>query len=374
MNLPLHGFRILDLSRLLPGPYATLLLSDLGAEVIRVEDPEHPDWLRQMPPLADDGIGTAFHSLNRGKKSVALRYMGGMERESLLTLVRTADVLVESFRPGVMENLRLSPEVLWQVQPNLLICRISGHGQQGPDQARAGHDLNFVARSGLLSLSEKPQLPPIPIADICGGAWPAALQICAHLVRRDDKKPGVVLDINMLLHTYANVVLARGFRGDEREQERGLGTLNGALPSYGIYPTRDGNLAIAALEPKFWNRFVAAIGEPELADRGWAQDAEGQAVRSQLSAALKMHTTAEWEDKLRPLDLCVEPVRQADKAETEDPQLSYLRQRAINSGSGDGPMAFSPIFGWLEADAKGPALGADNESVLGRSESETIAR
>lgn len=367
MNLPLRGFRILDLSRLLPGPYATLLLSDLGAEVIRVEDPEHPDWLRQMPPLADDGIGAAFHTLNRGKKSVSIRYMGGAERERLLELIRTADVVVESFRPGVMESLDLSAETLWQAQPGLVICRISGHGQQGPDQKRAGHDLNFVARSGLLSLSAKVALPPIPIADICGGAWPAALQICAHLTRRDANTPGVVLDINMLLHTYANVVLARGFVGEEKANDQGVGALNGALPSYAIYPTKDGNLAVAALEPKFWNRFVAAIHQPELANKGWLQGAEGQAIRDRLTNVLMRKSSDEWEEILRPLDLCVEPVRSADAAEFQDPQLSFLRTSTGGSAQEAEEMAFSPIFGWLASKLRGPALGADNEDILGHS-------
>lgn len=367
MKLPLRGVRVLDLSRLLPGPYATLLLSDLGAEVIRVEDPEHPDWLRDMPPLASDGLGLAFHTLNRGKKSVAMRYIGGTERQRLLELVQTADVLVESFRPGVLENLGLAPEVLWKAQPRLILCRISGFGQSGPDRNRAGHDLNFVARTGLLDLSAQPQLPPVPIADLVGGAWPAALQICAHLHRQQERKTGVLLDINMLLNTYANLVLARSFVGQGAQLGGGRGPLTGGLPSYGIYATKDGHLAVAALEPKFWNRLVTCLGLGDLENQGWVEGEDAQAVRARLTAVLRKRTSAEWEDFFRPLDLCVDPVRRSEDSEKTDPQIDFLMNAARADAAGQGgEMGFSPIFGWLKTQGNAPQLGADNERVFGR--------
>jgi alpha-methylacyl-CoA racemase len=165
---PLSGIRVLDLSRLLPGPYCTQILSDLGAQVIKIED-SLGDYARYYPPLADDGNSAFFHAINRGKLSVKLDLKLSEDREKFLKLLSSAQVLVESFRPGIMKKLNLEPNYLLSLFPKLVICCISGYGQTGPDSLKAGHDSNYLARSGVLSINKNPQLLPVQVADIAGG-------------------------------------------------------------------------------------------------------------------------------------------------------------------------------------------------------------
>jgi crotonobetainyl-CoA:carnitine CoA-transferase CaiB-like acyl-CoA transferase len=166
---PLSGVRVLDMSRLLPGPFCTQLLCDLGAEVIKVEDPEGGDYARSYPPLLGDGNSAAFHALNRGKKSVTLDLKRAEDWRRFLALLATADVLVESFRPGVLAKLGAGPSALAARFPGLIVCSISGYGQTGPDALRAGHDVNYLAKSGVLGLMARPELLPVQVADIAGG-------------------------------------------------------------------------------------------------------------------------------------------------------------------------------------------------------------
>eukprot|EP00736_Rhodelphis_marinus_P011953 Rmarinus@m.16487 len=182
----LSGVRVVDLSRLLPGPYATQMLADLGAEVIKVEDPEGGELTRYLPPLAPDGTSLVFHSLNRGKKSVTLDLKNKDDIAQLYQLLETADVLMESFRPGVMERLIGDVSQLREKFPSLVICRISGFGQTGPDRLTPGHDVNYCARAGVLSICTPHPAPlPVQAADICGGAYPAVMQVLAALYQRE---------------------------------------------------------------------------------------------------------------------------------------------------------------------------------------------
>ena len=194
---PLAGIRVLDLTRLLPGPFCTQLLADLGADVIKIEDPAGGDYLRHTPPLADDGTSILFHALNRGKRSVTLNLKAESDRTQFLALCQDADVVVESFRPGVMARLGLGLEALHAVNPRLIVCAISGYGQSGPLRHRAGHDINYVARAGAFALMKRPTLLPVQVADLAGGAWPAAMQICAALVGRATSGVGAFIDVDM---------------------------------------------------------------------------------------------------------------------------------------------------------------------------------
>jgi crotonobetainyl-CoA:carnitine CoA-transferase CaiB-like acyl-CoA transferase len=184
MAQPLAGIRVLDLSRLLPGPFCTQLLVDLGAEVIKIEDPQGGDYIRYTPPLVDDGNSVYFHALNRGKKSVCLDLKNNDDREQFLKLVKSADVVVESFRPGVMAKLGIAPQKLLEVNPRVVVCSISGYSQTGSHALKAGHDINYLARAGALALMKRPGLLPVQVADIAGAALPAAFSIWAALVGR----------------------------------------------------------------------------------------------------------------------------------------------------------------------------------------------
>lgn len=366
MTGPLAGVRVLDLSRLFPGPYATLLLADLGAEVIKVEDTRGGDYVRHLPPHAEDGIGGTFHALNRGKRSVALDLRDDEHKDALLALVETADVLVESFRPGVLEKMGLGPERLLERNPRLILCRISGYGQDGPDRLRAGHDLNYAARAGVLGMMGRPSALPVQVADLCGGSWPAALQICAALFGRATTGQGAVIDVSMTEGAHAMLVMPLGRRAVSGEDVGGgRDLLVGAVPCYDVYPTKDGFLAVGALEPKFWLGFVAALGLTDLGDKGLSQGEEAEEVRACVTARLAEKTTAEWEAFFREHDVCVEPVRSAEEAAAFDPQLAARGVTLpIPIGGSEVRLPKTPLSLAEPAAAPAPELGGDTEELL----------
>ncbi len=296
---PLEGIRIVDLSRLLPGPLTTLLLSDLGAEVIRVEDPAGSDYLRSMPPLCPDGMGKLFHALNRGKKSVTIDLKSDTGHQQFLDLVTKADVVVENFRPGVMAKLKIAPQTILEQFPHVVVCSISGFGQTGSAASHAGHDLNFVARTGILGAMRTPVPLPIQVGDICGGAWPAVAQILAALLARQKSGMGTCLDISMS-HNVAAMMMVRAAGSTDY--------LQGDVPCYSIYETKDGHYAVAAIEPKFWNELIAVLGLPDLANCGLSTGEEGAGVQSRIAEAFAQKTNAEWQAIFDPLNICVDPV------------------------------------------------------------------
>jgi len=323
--LPLSGLRVLDLTRLLPGPFATLVLADLGADVVKVEAPDGGDALRWMPPLAGQQSG-AFHALNRNKRSLVLDLKAEAGRDAFLRLARGADVVVESFRPGVLARLGLGWERLHQASPRLVLCSITGYGQDGPAAGRAGHDLDYAAVAGLVGLngpqdSGGPPTPlPAPVADVAGGAWPAVAGILSALLGRARDGEGAWVDVSMaegalsLLAMPMAMAWARGtplVRGEE--------VLTGGLPSYDIYRTLDGRfVALAALEPKFFTAFCTAVDRPELAPR--QHDDGGGALRAELEAIFAARTRDEWVAFAAAHDCCVAPVWEGDEPR-RDPQL-----------------------------------------------------
>ncbi len=349
---PLDGVRVLDLSRLLPGPFCTQLLTDLGAEVIKVEDPQGGDYLRWTPPLLDDGTSVLFHALNRGKKSVTLDLKSEDGAAKFRKLLSSADVVVESFRPGVMEKLGFSPASMLGEFPRLVVCSISGYGQAGPLRLRAGHDINYVARSGAYALMAAPVVLPVQVADLAAGAWPAAMQICAALVGRARTGVGAVVDVSMKdgVTGLLSMVLARTLVGEDVGGGRDL--LVGAVPCYGIYPTSDGFLSVGALEPKFWAAFCAALGQPELATRNFDAD-----IRSLLVELIAQKTTAAWTTIFSAVDACVEPVL--------SPAEALAEARRVDVDIGGRIFAFVG----LGVDAPGctvraPTLGQHNAELL----------
>lgn len=352
MASPLDGIRILDLSRLLPGPFCTQLLADLGAEVIKIEDPQGGDYLRWVSPLLDDGTSVLFHALNRGKKSVTLDLKSADGLKHFRALAAAADVVVESFRPGVMEKLGLAPSSLLREFPRLVVCSISGYGQQGPLRLRAGHDINYVARSGALSLMAAPTVLPVQIADLAAGAWPAAMQICAALVGRARSGVGAIVDVSMKdgVTGLLSMMLARTLAGEDVSSGRDL--LVGGVPCYGIYATSDGFLAVGALEPKFWTALCEALAEPELSGRHFDIDA-----RATLAAIFATKSTAHWTQVFASVDACVEAVLSPAEALAEARRIEV----DINGRS--------YAFVSLGLDAAGcttraPTLGQHNDELL----------
>jgi alpha-methylacyl-CoA racemase len=334
--LALDDVRVLDLTRLLPGPFCTLLLADFGADVIKVEDTTGGDYMRWMPPLVDE-YSAMFHPLNRNKRSLAIDLKNPLGREAFLRLAVSADVVIESFRPGVMDRLGIGFGSLIAANPKLVLCSISGYGQDGPFRDRAGHDLNYAAVAGVLMLGGTadgvPAMPGLQVGDLGGGALHAALAIMVAVHQAGRTGHGQHCDVSMVdgLVSWA-AIHASEFFASGAAPGPGKGLLTGRYPCYRIYPCADGFMSVGALEPKFWHEFVEVIGLNELADSGLAEGEEGQRTMTAVADVLLQRTRAQWADSLAGHDVCVEPV--LDIAETfEHPQVV---SRGMRLDAGDG--------------------------------------
>ncbi len=322
MSLPLAGLRVLDLSRLLPGPFATMVLADLGADVVRVEPLDGGDWLRDMTPPGGGDAG-AFHALNRNKRSVAIDLRRPEGAAAFLRLARGADAVVESFRPGVLDRLGVGYEALRRENRRIVLCSISGYGQDGPYAQRAGHDLDYCAIAGVLATNGAPDAPRplgVQVADVAGGAWPAAAGVLAALVGRDRTGEGAHVDVSMTEGALAMLALPLGLafsRG--RPITRGEELLDGGAACYGVYRTKDERfVALGALEPKFFRAFCVAAGRSDLAPR---QHEDGRGPREELEALFASRTLDEWTAFAAEHDVCLAPVLEGDEPRA-NPQLA----------------------------------------------------
>ncbi|MBI2339764.1 MAG: CoA transferase [Deltaproteobacteria bacterium] len=289
---PLSGVTIVDLSRLIPGPFCSLILADLGARVIKMEDPQRGDYLRN--------ISCVYRGLNRNKKILKLDIKSQKGKEAFVRHVKKADILIESFRPGVLKKMGFSISQLHKINRRLIVASITGYGQKGPNKNRAGHDLNYMALSGCLN---PPQPPYIQYADLVGGGLFAALAIISALYQRGKKGNGAHLDISMtdsmIFLNLANLILIQGPMAPN--------ILSGILARYRVYPTSDGKfVALAALEDKFWNRFCGVIGKPEWKGKGYVDQAPE--IHQQLAAIFASKTRDEWTRLGRENDFCLTPV------------------------------------------------------------------
>jgi len=356
----LDGLRVLDLSRLLPGGFCSLLLADFGADVVKVEDMGMGDYVRAAPPQ--------FHALNRGKRSIRIDLKREAGREVFLRLARDADVVLESFRPGVMDRLGVGYERLREANAGLVYCAITGYGQDGPFAARAGHDMNYLARTGLLGLTGEPDGPPIQaagqIADLGGGALMAAFGILAALRERDRSGEGQLVDVSMTdgALSWLAMVAAR-FLADGEVPRRGGTELAGGLICYRPYRCADGWVTLGALEPKFWQAWCAGVDRPDLADR--QLDPVGSETHRVVEAVFAERTRADWEAFNDEHDCCVEPVLALDEA--LDSALVRARDMVVEV---DGMRLLgTPVkLSRTPADptrAAGPAIGADTDALLG---------
>jgi crotonobetainyl-CoA:carnitine CoA-transferase CaiB-like acyl-CoA transferase len=361
-DLPLSGLKIVDLSTLLPGPLATLLLAEAGARVIKVERPPAGDEMRGMS-------AAAFALLNRGKESLTLDLKTEDGRAGLLDLLGDADVLVEQFRPGVLARLGLAPKQLLTRFPKLVICSITGYGQTGGRAAEAGHDLVYMARAGLLSLSRgsdgAPVVPPVLAADVAGGAWPAVMNILLALQARARSGQGAHLDIPMTdnLFPFAFLQLAGGFSGAGWEQG-GDGLLTGGSPRYRVYRTLDGRfLAVAALEQRFWDRFCELVGlDVELRD----DHADPAATMAAVARIVSDRDAGHWARLFAGEDVCCAIAATPEEA-ANDPAFAArgLLDRKVRLAGGDClpalPLPLDPALRDIAAEKPSPSLGGNDD-------------
>ena len=311
--MALRGVRVLELSYLLPGPFATILLSDLGADVIKVEDPRG-DGMRGAPLLPP------FDALNRGKKSIVLDLKTDGGVKSLYALCKTCDVLVQGYRPGVLERLGVGIATLRRLCPHLIVCSITGYGLTGPRSMRAGHDLNYLSRSGVLGMSRVPGVPPTQIADIASGSYPAVIQILAALIARNSNGGmGCVIDVSMVDNSYALLGVPRAMESvvGEGAMSGGKFILCGAVPCYDVYPCRGGAgyVSVACLEKKFWIAFIDAVGLPQsLHSQGMSPSPK---VKSQVAEVIRSKAREEWRVFFETRDLMCEVVLTPSEASVE---------------------------------------------------------
>ncbi len=365
---PLAGLRVLDFTTLLPGPLATLILAEAGAEVIKIERPGHGDEMRSYEPkFGADSINFAL--LNRGKKSIAIDLKQPEALERLRMLLGSADIVVEQFRPGVMERFGIAYDTLRLTNPRLIYCSITGYGPEGPRAQTAGHDLNYAAESGMLSLVERdgaPVLPHVLIADIGGGAYPAVMNIVLALQQRERTGVGCKLDVAMSenLFTWLYWAIGNGVAAGEWPRPNGE-LVTGGSPRYYIYRTADGRfLAAAPIEDKFWKTFCEVIGlEPSLRD----DERDREATRNAVARIIASKTSDEWRDCFAGKDVCCSIVATLKEALVDQ----HFRERGVFSrvleDSGRQvpalPVPVVPCFRSKNLVAGYPALG-DANAVL----------
>ncbi len=372
---PLQGIKILDFSTLLPGPFATMMLGDLGAEVLKIEAPHRPDLMRLSPPF-EDGVSAGHMAVNRNKKSMTLDLKKPAAIEIVKKLVLTYDVVLEQFRPGVMERLGLGYQALEAVNPRLIYCSLTGYGQTGPYRDRAGHDINYLALSGILSFSGRKEHGPVPqgvqIADIGAGSYNAVVSMLAAIIHRERTGEGQYLDVSMTdgCIGWTTLVATRYMVGGELPSYE-TEFLNGGS-FYDCYRTKDGRyLSVGSIEPQFFSALCQGIGRPDLVGiQGWGMEPgeQWQPIKQQIAEIISSKTLDEWVEIFKDLDACVEPVLTIEEM-IAHPQVRARNmvvlvrkpdgtfQRQIHS-----PFKFSKTP--PEVRSTGPQLGEHTEEIL----------
>jgi crotonobetainyl-CoA:carnitine CoA-transferase CaiB-like acyl-CoA transferase len=321
--------RVLDLTRLLPGGYATLLLADMGADVVKIEEPGRGDYIRMTPPMAGT-ISAAHVALNRNKRSIALNLKTDGGRATLMRLVEHFDVLVEGFRPGVMDRLAVGHREVMERSPRIIYCAISGYGHDGPRSQEAGHDVNYIGYGGVLSITGSddgaPVIPGVQVGDLAAGAMSAVIAILAALHQRSRTGRGAFCDISMLdgVVSWLSIHAAAYFATGEVPAP-GAMPLNGGYPCYRVYPAADGHVTVGALEPQFWSELCSALDRSDLIDDAFAVGERRHWVISQLESIFRTRTRREWLDHLAGRDVCVGPVFDLEEALGDE----HVRRRGL---------------------------------------------
>ncbi len=373
MSGPLASLKVLDFSTLLPGPFASLMLADMGAEVLRIESPTRLDLLRVLPPH-DQGTSASHAYLNRNKRSLALDLKQAEALEIVRALVKDYDILLEQFRPGVMERLGLGYEALKSINPRLIYVSITGYGQTGPYKDRAGHDINYLALAGVASYTGRQDSGPLPlgvqVADVGGGSLHAVVGLLAAVIARQQSGVGQYLDVSMTDCSFSlNAMAGAGYLACGVEPERESHVLNGGS-FYDYYRSRDGRwMSVGSLEPGFMQQLCAALGRLELAAQGSSPKAEQQkALKQALQVEFEKRSFDELCALFAGVDACVEPVLSLSEA-VEHPQLK-ARELVSQVPRGDGstqaqlacPLKFSD--GLSAPRHIGVAVGAHTDEVL----------
>ena len=377
---PLSDVRVLDLTRLLPGGFCSLLLADFGADVVKVEDTGMGDYVRWAPPYyggeEQQALGTRsalYLALNRGKRSIRLDLKSERGRDAFLRLAREYDVVLESFRPGILDKLGCGYAVLREANSRLVYCAITGYGQTGPNTQRAGHDMNYLGLNGLLGLTGEPEGRPVQsagqIADLGGGALMAAFGVMAALRERERSGAGQLVDVSMTDGTLSWLAMvAARFLADGEVPRRGGLELGGALACYRPYRCADGWITIGALEPKFWAAFCRGVGREDLVAGQF--EPPGSETHRAVEAVVAARTRAEWTAFAAEHDCCIEPV--LDLGEVLDSEHVRAREMVVEL---DQPGAERPVrqlgvpvklsrTPGQPARRPGPALGEHTEEVL----------
>ncbi|MFC7157559.1 CaiB/BaiF CoA transferase family protein [Halomarina halobia] len=371
--MDLQSITVLDLTRLLPGPYGTQLLAEMGADVIKVEAPNGGDYARYSEPTVEGDYGAMFAAINQGKESITLDLKSDEGRETFLRLATEADVVFEQFRPGVVDRLGIGYEDVVERNPDIVYCSLSGYGQSGPYRERVGHDLNYAGFAGLVDMtrrdeSERPRITGYPIGDMAGGVFSALSIVGALLSRELGNAGGNYLDVSMTdaVLSFSQAVGALANAGEDPRP--GETNLTGLYPCYDVYETSDGRyLTLAALEPKFWENLCAAIDKPELVEKHQSDDASvRQAVRDELRDVFRSQNLAEWEDELGEKDVMIGKVNTPHEA-LDDP---HLRNRSvINTDSEGFPKIGYPAevhHGLSGTTSEAPKRGGQTSDVLRR--------
>jgi crotonobetainyl-CoA:carnitine CoA-transferase CaiB-like acyl-CoA transferase len=370
---PLSGVRIIDLTRLYPGPFGTQLLGDLGAEVIKVEDKNSPDYIRFFPPkFKKEGAG--YIAVNRNKKSLALDLRSEKGKEIFFRLVEKSDVVAEQFRPGVLTKMGLGYEKAKKVNPRIIYCSITGFGQTGPYADIAGHDLNYMGLAGITDIigprKGDPVVPGIQVADVAGGGLMSVIGILSAVIARETTGKGQHVDVSMFdgILPFMGMIFSN-FKAGGGLPERGNTFLSGALVCYDIYRTKDGRyMTMGALEFKFWKRFCELVEKPEWTDKQFVTGAEYDRVHAEVAALFSSKTMEEWVNLLRGEESMVEAVLTVDEVEHDPHAIArkmIIQMEHPTEGTITGigvPIKFSDT----EATdiAPPPIMGQHNDEIL----------
>ena len=364
---PLAGLRVLDLTRLLPGPLASMHLADLGADVIKIEDTGAGDYARSAGAV--HGAVSYFQLVNRNKRSLRLDLKQAAGVDTFMRLATTADVILEGFRPGVVDKLGIGYAAVAAINPRIAYCAITGYGQNGPYRDRAGHDLNYLGYCGLLdqigTAGGAPAIPNLQIGDLLGGSLSALVGVLAAVIDARATGHGRYIDVSMTDAVFAHTLFPLlAVLGLGHAVPRGEDVLSGGMPSYGVYATSDGrHLAVSAMEPKFWQTLCTAIGRPDLAPFAFATGAEGRRIRGELETAFASRSLAEWSELFERVDCCVTPVLRFE----ESMENEHLQARGMLVEV-NGVRQFAPPFKISElpfsARLPPPEAGEHSDEVL----------
>ena len=372
MTAALEGIKILDLSRLLPFNYCTMMLADLGAEVLKVEEPNTGDYMRWMPPKLKKE-GAVFLMANRNKMSMTLNLREEKAKDILHQLIKEYDVLFESFRPGVMKKLGVSYESLKEINPRLIFCSATGYGQDGPYKSRPGHDMNYISVAGILESTGRhtgaPVLPGIPIADMSIGIF-SAYSILAAIIARERTAEGQYIELSMsdCMVSYNMANMANYIAGKQYPDTQILG-IAGEDPCYNVFKTKDGKfIAQGNLEDKFWNNLLSLIGREDLKEYQFAKGERYEKAMDELQRVFLTKTRKEWLDLLEGSEICYAPINDVEDM-INDPHVKHREMVVEQEHPVEGkittvgiPFKFYGTPGEIRSPA--PTLGQHTEDVL----------